>query len=368
MNRPHRHARHFALALVIGASAISASRCSKPAVEEMDTTGPLVVRTADAKLDLIQTTITVTGTVTPSPGADWTITAPEAGRISELPKAEGDPVKAGDLLVRFEIPSLTSQVIASQSEVSQANARLQNAKAAAARLDGLVKRGIAPQRDLDDAQREQVEAEAAVRQAEGARDAADLLAARTIIRARFDGVVARRWHNAGDNVDASASDPVLRVIDPARLEVTAAVPASQLALITPGHPAKVFNPTDGSEIVGAVITRPASVDASAATGDVRVSLGAAPPALTAGTPIQVEITGDSRTNVLVVPSVAVFHEGDVAFVVTAGDDGKAHRKNVLTGITTRETTQILSGLTAGEKVILSGADPVPDGAAISIGK
>lgn len=348
--------------------ALATTFCSKPAVEEIATTGPLTVEVADAKLDMIGTTITVTGTVTPSPGADWTVSAPEAGRILEMPKGEGDVVKTGDLLARFEIPSLNATLIASQSEVLQTNARLTNAKSAATRLTGLVQRGIAAQRDLDEAQRELMEAEAAVRQAEGNRAAADLMAARTVIRARFDGVVARRWHNPGDSVEATAADPVIRVIDPARLEVTAAVPAAQLALITPGHAAKVFNPADGSEIAASVITRPPSVDPSAATGDVRVSLGKTPPKLTAGTPIQVEITGDSKMNVLVVPSAAIFHEGDVVFVVVAGADGKAHHKNVKTGIQTRETTQIVSGLTAGEKVILSGADPVPDGAAITIGK
>jgi len=55
------------------------------------------------------------------------------------------------------------------------------------------------------------------------------------------------------------------------------------------------------------------------------------------------------------------------FVIVAGDDGKAHHKNVKTGIVTREKVQIVSGLTAGEKVIV-GTEPVPDGAAITIGK
>lgn len=366
-HRP-RLAPHISVGLLLALVAVSATRCSQPAVQELETTGPLTVRTAPATLDLIQTSVTVTGSVTPAPGADWTITAPEAGRILELPKAEGDPVKTGDLLAKFEIPSLTAELIARQSESAQADARLRNAKSVATRLTGLVERGIAPQRELDDAQRELTEAEAAVRQADAAREAADLLAARTVIRARFDGVIARRWHNPGDNVDASASDPVLRVIDPTRLEVTALVPASQLGLIIPGHAAKIFNPTDGSEIAGSVITRPASVDDMAAAGEVRIALGPGAPALTVGMPVQAEVTGDSQNNVLVVPSLAIFHEGDQVFVVVAGADGKAHHKNVSTGIVTRDKTQITSGLVAGDLVILSGPEPVPDGAAISVVK
>ena len=41
---------------------------------------------------------------TPAPGADLVVTAPEPARIAEMPKAEGDRVRRGDLLVRFEIP------------------------------------------------------------------------------------------------------------------------------------------------------------------------------------------------------------------------------------------------------------------------
>lgn len=348
--------------------ALLSTHCSKPAVEQIETTGPLEVEVEAAALDAIQTVITVTGTVMPAPGADFTFTAPENGKVVELPKGEGDVVKVGDVLARFEIPSLNSGLIASQSEMLQAAARLRNAQTAATRLKGLVERGIAAQKDLDEAERELGEAQAAVRQAEGNRAAAELLAARLVIRARFAGVVAQRWHNPGDTVEAVATDPILRVIDPTRLEVEAAVPAAELGLITPGHEAKVFNPADGSEISARVLTRPPAVDPSAATGDVRLSIGASNVKLVAGTPIQVEITGDSKGSVLVVPAAAVFHEGDVVFVVVAGDDGKAHHKNVKTGIVTREKVQIVSGLVAGEKVILSGAEPVPDGAAIKIGK
>ena len=356
--------KHCALALVL----LSVVSCSKKAVEQIETTGTLTVQVEPAALDAIQTLITVTGTVMPAPGADLTIIAPENGKVVELPKGEGDVVNVGDVLARFEIPSLNSGLIASQSEVLQSSARLRNAQSAATRLTGLVERGIAAQKDLDEAVREKGEAEAAVRQAEGNRAAAELLASRLVIHARFAGVVAQRWHNPGDNVEAVATDPILRVIDPTRLEVEASVPAAQLGLITPGHAAKVFDPADGSEIEAKVLTRPPSVDPSAATGDVRISIGATHAKLVAGTPIQVEITGDSKTNVLVVPSAAVFHEGDEIFVVIAGDDGKAHHKAVKTGIVTREKTQIVSGISAGDKVILSGTEAVPDGAAITIGK
>lgn len=350
------------------AAGISLAGCSKAEVETVDTAGPMFVHVAPAKLESIQTSVTATGTVTPSPGADWTITAPDNGRIVDMPKAEGDVVKQGDLLVRFDVPSLAAELAARQAEMASATARVQSARSNATRLSGLLERGIASQREVDEANRELQEANAALGQATGGKQAAELLAARVVITARFDGVVARRWHNPGDQVDASSADPVLRIIDPARLEIVAAVPVSQLSLVGPGHAAHIFNPGDGSTIDGAVITVPPAVDNAAATGDVRVSLPKTAAALTAGTPVQIEILSNVRANALVVPTSAVLHEGTDAYVMIAGTDGKAHRKSVTVGLVAHERTQILSGLTAGDSVILAGPDPIPDGAAITIQK
>lgn len=367
--------RPLSLAALIIATGLTLAACSKADVETVDTAGPLLVRAEAAKLDSIRASITVTGTVAPSPGADWTITAPESGRIVDMPKAEGDIVTAGDLLVRFEVPSLVAELATRQAEMSAANARVQSARSNATRLNGLLERGIASQREADEARRELQEAEAGLSQAQSGKQAAEILAARVVINARFAGVVARRWHNPGDQVDASTADPVLRIIDPARLEIVAAVPVAQLALISPGKIARIFNPTDGSIIEGKVITTPAAVDGTSATGDVRISLPATAVAatgptgaLTVGTPLQVEILSDERKNVMVVPTAAVLHEGNDTFVMVAGTDGKAHRKGVVVGLVARERTQIVSGLTAGESVILAGPEPIPDGASITIQK
>jgi len=358
--------RHLYVLTIVAAS-LSFAACSKAEVETVETAGPMFVRAEPVKVESIQTSVTVTGTVAPSPGADWTITAPDNGRIVEMPKAEGDVVKEGDLLVRFDVPSLAAEVAARISETASATARVQSAKANVTRLDGLLARGIASQRDSDEAHRELQEAEAGLSQAQSGKQAAELLAPRIVITARFAGVVARRWHNPGDQVDATSADPVLRVIDPTRLEIVAAVPVSQLPLVGPGRIARIFNPSDASVIQGVVITVPPAVDPAAATGDVRVSLPKTV-ALTAGTPVQIEIMSEERKNAMVVPTSAVHQEGMDAYVMIAGTGRKAHRKSVMVGLVAHERTQILSGLAAGDHVILAGPEPIPDGASITIQK
>lgn len=353
------------LAFTLIAFGLTSVGCSKEAVESVDASGPVIVRADVARLETMQTSVTVTGTVAPSPGADWVISAPDSGRIAELPKGEGEPVNEGDVLIRFEVPSLVAEQAARHAETSQAAARVATARSNDARLKGLLQRGIASQRESDDAARELQEAAAQLNQAEAGQAAVDLLAARTVIKARFAGVVAQRWHNVGDMVEAGATNPVLRVIDPLRLEIVAAVPVAQLTLIAPGRIARVFNPVNASLMESSVIAAPAAVEPTSATGDVRVLLPK-DSGLAVGTAVQLEIMSDVRPNVLVVPTAAVLHEGMDAYVMVAGDDGKAHRKSVATGMVARDRTQIVSGLSAGEKVILAGAEPVPDGASIAI--
>ena len=66
--------------------------CRHAPVEEVATESAVEVEVKPRRVGEIEGHINVTGVVTPAPGADWTIIAPEPARIAELPKAEGDRV------------------------------------------------------------------------------------------------------------------------------------------------------------------------------------------------------------------------------------------------------------------------------------
>ncbi len=349
-------------------SILALAACSKPAVESTPTSEPIAVKVEAAEKGAIKNTITIPGVVAAAPGADWLITAPEASRIVELPKVEGDVVKEGDVLVRFEAPSLITEIAARRSEAAQAGARLQNAKTASTRLAGLLERGIASQKEVDEAKRELTDAEAAVAQAQSSQQAVAMLESRLTVKARFNGIVVKRMHNPGDMVEASMTDPVMRVVDPSRIEVLASVPVSDLHKIAVGRAARITTPSSENPLDGAVISRPAVVDAAIAAGDVRVSLprGSTTTTLAVGTPVQIEIVTEERKDVLLVPISAIARDGDEVYVMIAGADNKAHKTAVKIGLSSRVRVEVLQGLSAGDKVILLGSEPIPDGASIGI--
>jgi multidrug efflux pump subunit AcrA (membrane-fusion protein) len=150
------------------------------------------------------------------PGADWTIIAPAPAPRRRDHEGRWRPGAEGRAARALRSAPLAADLATQSGELAAARARLENARKNEARLAGLLERGIASRKEVEDAQKELREAEAAVRQASGTQAAAADLAAQAVVHARFDGLVAHRSHNPGDIVEAAASDPVLRVVDPTR--------------------------------------------------------------------------------------------------------------------------------------------------------
>ncbi len=340
--------------------------CHKAAPDETATETAVAVEVEAAKTGAVREVISATGLVTAAPGGDLVIAAPDAARIAAMPKAEGDRVRAGDLLVRFDIPTLTAGAASARAGIEQALARVENAKAAAERVEGLFQRGVAARKEVEDAQRELRDANAALLQAQSAAGAAQALASRTTVTAPFDGVIARRWHNPGDLVQAGTGDPILRLINPSRLEITAAAPVGVLARIQDNAPARIVNPAGGDPIEAVVIARPAAVEAGSVSAPVRLRPASAT-GLTIGLPVQVEIMGPEHAGVVMIPPAAIVREGTTSIVMVVGADSKAKRKEVEVGVVTADSAEILKGVAAGEKVIVRGQNGLPDGAAVTIG-
>jgi RND family efflux transporter MFP subunit len=351
--------------LVVFAALVAAAACGKPPAEETESEAPVPVKVEEAMLGSIRGVLHATGVISPAPDGELIVIAPEAGRIVDIPRAEGERVAKGDVVVRFEIPSLTAEVQRQAAEVQRAQAALATAKANQVRQQQLFDRGIAARKDVEDADRMVADVEAAVGQAEASRAAAITAASRATVRAAFDGVIAKRFHNPGDLVEPAASDPVVRLIDPRRLEVVASVPLSEAPRVVIGAAGWMKAAAIGSpDLALKVVSRPAQVEQGTATIPVRLAF-VAPQTLSAGTPAQVEIDAEQHTNVVLVPAAAIVREGEETAVFVAMG-GKAQRRPVKVGLTDRSDAEIASGVKAGEMVIVEGQAGLPDGATITV--
>jgi RND family efflux transporter MFP subunit len=350
-------------ALLAGICGLAA--CTHGSPEEIQTEAVVPVVTEAAAVGSIQSAARVTGIVEPAPGADLIVSAPASARIVEIPKAEGDTVRRGDLLVRFEIPSLAADTASKRAEIDRANARLQNARSAQARAKDLFERGVGARKELEDADRELADAEAALTEAKANLAASSTLESRSVMRATFNGVVAKRSHNPGDLVEPGSADPVLRVIDPQRLEVSANVQFADVPHVLPGAAARVRVAGSGDPEPAKVVSRAAAVDPATGSAPLRLRFDRAT-RLATGTPVQVEIDMEAHRNVIFVPAAAIVREGgETAVFVAAGN--KAQRRVVALGLSDGEHVEVVKGLKAGELVITRGQNGLPDGAQISTG-
>jgi membrane fusion protein (multidrug efflux system) len=340
--------------------AIAACHHGEP--EKIETAGPVPVEIVAPRVGTITSYVRATGLVQAAPGADWTAMAPEAARVAAVHGAPGDAVKRGTVLVQFDAPALRVELATRSGAQSQAEARVDNARRNHERLQGLFEKGIASRKDVEDSGREMLEAQAAVREATQARTAASALSAQASAVAPFDGIVAERWHNPGELVDAH--EHVLRVVDTRRLEVTTAVAAGDASRLHAGQAAHVVLPGTEEAVDASVIGEPAVADSATGTVSVRLKLeGKA----AIGTPVTVEIAADARDGAIILPASAVLKEeaGTAVFVV---DGGHAHKRKVVLGLTSGEEVEIASGLAASENVVAKGTDELPDGAAVAAEK
>ncbi len=367
--------RHFAIRPALAVCLAIFPGCNRSASREADVEASIPVIAEPVRLGNIRATISATGVVAALPGAEFTIIAPQPARILEITRAVGDAVKTGDVIVRFEFPSLGAQTAASAATVKAADLRVQQAKLAQARVRSLLSRGAASQREMDDADLEATLAENELAAARAAMSAAEALGQNTTVRAPFDGMVAERLHTPGDQVRPDPDDPIIRLIDPKQVQVTTILPVADLTRFTIGAPARAVAeaaplrggtaaPREPGPLLLHVVSRPLP-EAGAASVLVTLAFDS-PTDLPAGTQVGLEIDAEQRSNVPLVPATAVLRESDNTSIVVVAAGGIARRKPVVTGVMDGQYVEIRSGLKAGELIITQGHSSLRDGTPISV--
>jgi RND family efflux transporter MFP subunit len=166
----------------------------------------------------------------------------------------------------------------------------------------------------------------------------------------------------GDLVSAGGPEPLLRIIDPARLQVEAAVPAVDLGRVAVGSPARVRGASFPEE-QARVIARPPSVDPASGTALVRLAFDT-PTRRPAGLAAEVEIYGQEHRDAVLVSADALVQEGTASYLFVVDGQKKAHRRQVTVGVVAAGKAEILSGVKAGESVVVRGQTALPDGATV----
>jgi RND family efflux transporter MFP subunit len=221
----------------------------------------------------ISDTMTLSGSVMGSPNNDIRVSSLVAGRIAEMKAAEGDAVKAGQVLAHIDARPYRDQLAQAEALAAQAAANLENATAARKRNEDLVQRGIAARKDLEDARTQESVAQASVKQAEAALSLAKMQVARTSVQSPLNGIVVKRFVGVGEQVDGTAGQPVVEVANLNEVELVVNVPSAYLGKLHRGQALTLTaDAFADKKFSGRILAIPAAVDPGSNAGAVRIRL------------------------------------------------------------------------------------------------
>lgn len=352
----------FGLAVVLVlATAFASAGCARESGgdenEAGEATNPAVVEVTLTRVTRapISRIISISGTVTALPNQDVRVSAMVAGRVSELPVAEGDRITAGQLVARIDDRPLRDQLAQAEASLAQARANLENARRSRARNETLLDRGIAARKEVEDARTQETVAEATQKQAEATVSLARLQLSRAGVRSPLDGSVVKRFVSVGEQVDGTAAQPLVEIAENREVEIFANVPAPYLAMFREGESVDLAGSTlPGGACRGRVTAVSTAVDPATNVGLVRIRVANDSGALRLGMFLSAEVSVETHPRALVIPPQALYRDQEGRPHVYRVEGDTAAAVSVVLGIETSESDEILSGVSEGDAIIRTG--------------
>ena len=195
-------------------------------------------------------------------------------------------------------------------------------------------------------------------------ESADQAQTRISVVAPRDGVVTELAVREGETVMSGAT--LARINGVQTVWLHAAIAEAQIARVTPGVVAEVhLSAFPGQSFNGTVETLLPTIDAASRTQTARIVLGNPTQRLTPGMVGEVRIVATGVDETVLVPSEALIVTGTRQVVLVATDDGTFRAQEVRVGAEADGKTEILKGVAAGERVVLSGQFLIDSEASLS---
>lgn len=327
---------------------------------------PVVVRIDDAMLRDLRITTAVAESRPASEGApvlgelhvDETryaeVGSPVAARAVRVVVTAGQKVRRGDLLAELQSLDLGK----ARGEHGEAAARVELARQALARKRQLAEERIAPRREVEEAEAEVKAAEAALEASRSALEAMGAGAGQGAVlplRAPVSGTVIERRLASGQVTDPAST--LFRVADLSRLWLIAHAPERDAVRVREGSAARVGIPAlPGQSFAGKVVSVGSQVEVSSRTIPVRIVIANETGLLRPGMSASVWLTvGDAGASVVAVPAAALQRMDDRWVVFVPGEAGSFTARGVGRGRDLGGEVEIVSGLAAGQSVVVEGA-------------
>ncbi len=313
--------------------------------------------------------------------------AKESGYISKLYVDYGTHVKKGQLMAVLEIPELQALLQEDQAAIKSASDQVTNAEHQLSRIQAQhnvlhlqyerlnnvakTKPGLVAQQEVDDTQGRDLAAEAqveggkatlqvaqsqmAMSQSKLAHDQALFDYAR--ITAPFAGVVTQRFANLGTLMQGGTNSPqalpLVRLSQEDLFRLVIPVPESYVRYIKIGDQITVRVPALNRDFPGKVARFSVDVKQETRTMHTEVDVPNPLGVLIPGVYAEATVALDTKSDALAVPLQAVNQESENASVLVVNGSNQIEQRKITLGIQTENEAEVLSGLNAGDRVVIS---------------
>jgi RND family efflux transporter MFP subunit len=326
----------LALVLVVGFSSCKKAATIAPVSETPN------VRIQDATESLVEQTYELTATVLPQTKNSIAPSAP--GRIRDILVEVGQQVSKGQKLVQMDVANL-----------SNLETQIENVKRIYKRTQELFNVGGASQQDLDNAKLQLDVAQTNLRN----------LTENTFLLSPISGIITARNYDNGDMY--SGQMPVLTVmnINPVKLIIN--VSESYYSQVRMGMPVKIgFDVFGDDNFQGNVNLIYPTIDERSRTFAVEIKVNNNNNKLRPGLFGRVKLEFGKVKHVIIPDKAIVKQAGSGAKYVYVYSDGKVQYKQIEIGRRIESDYEVLSGLIAGEQVVIAGQAKLADGISVKV--
>lgn len=272
------------------------------------------------------------------------------GIVDRILVEEGAPVGEGQTLAVLSDRQ-------KQVELQRATIRLQNANVELKRKQTSFDQKIISLADYDKAKFEQ-------EVADSEKKTAEVEISRLVIRSPFSGVVTERFVEKGQHIAVGAQ--LFTLVDREPLEAKIYLPEREIFGLKPDQEVLLaLNAQKEVAFKGKIRQINPSVDPKSGTVKVTVEISKAPDEVRPGSFVDVRLITQQHENALLIPKKALIEEAGEQYVFLI-NNGLALRKSVRIGFMDNENAEVLSGLAAGNSVVIAGQGSLREGSKTQI--
>jgi membrane fusion protein (multidrug efflux system) len=281
-----------------------------------------------------------------------TLTSRVTALVQSVPVELGQLVMKDQVLARFDSRLLEAAVVSAKEKVEEAQAQLYHAQQQLERLTALNDQGMVPKADVEQAQVQAATGKLNMATARQALTEAEIAYDHAIVKSPVNAILLDRYINPGEN--AKAGDRLFTIGTIDRVFMVAHVGEEKIASVQIGQEGEVtLDAFPGETFQGRVVKIDPTTDSKTRTFSAYLRLDNPKLRFRPG------LTGFGRIrrsiSALTVPNTAIINPvGDRMTLFVVDGTGTARLRSVRTGINSDGMTQILEGLTEGERVVTVG--------------